>query len=154
MVVAAYLSWYKLSTQRVFILVIKIRFITYRFLKSTFRLGGRKRSTIAYTNNRLIEYIGFGKVMVPAKSMYADSNSSAYLHGTWLKTKKCQTVILALLCFITPCSQASLSWLHAQYHPQSVDLTGVWWRFVLPQLLNPLKFLAPPVKNMKIRYMV
>ena len=70
--------------------VIKISFIKYRFLKSMFRLRGRKRSTIAYTNNRLqrflvpsvqscfmprhlrhmiyqlnygIEYLGLGKVM-------------------------------------------------------------------------------------------
>ena len=82
-----------------------------------FRLRGKKRSTIAYTNNRLqrflvpsvqscfmprhlrhmmyqlnygIEYLGLGKVMhvVPAKSKYADNKSSAYLRGTWLKTKK------------------------------------------------------------------
>ena len=33
--------------------------------------------------------------MVPEKNKYADSKSSAYLHGTWLKTKKYQTVILA-----------------------------------------------------------
>ena len=32
--------------------------------------------------------------MLPAKNKYADSKSSAYLRGTWLKTKKYQTVIL------------------------------------------------------------
>jgi hypothetical protein len=71
-------------------LVFKIRFIRYRFLKSTFRPRGRKRNRIAYANNRLqrflvplvqscfmprhlrhmiyqlnygVEYLGFGKVM-------------------------------------------------------------------------------------------
>jgi hypothetical protein len=32
--------------------------------------------------------------VLPAKNKYADSKSSAYLRGTWLKTKKYQTVIL------------------------------------------------------------
>jgi hypothetical protein len=131
-------------------LVIKIRFIKYRFLKSMSRLRGRKRSTIAYTNNRLqcflvqscfiprhlrhIIYTGYtvptklrywipwawkGHV-VPAKSNYVDSNTSAvhtcsdYIHDTWLKTKtitRCLTVILAYLrCvstwFIAPCCTA------------------------------------------------
>ena len=71
------------------------------FLKSMFRLRDRKRSTIAYTNNRLqrflvpsvqsyfmprhvrhmiyqlnydIEYLGLGHV-VPAKRKYADSKT-------------------------------------------------------------------------------
>ena len=39
--------------------------------------------------------------MVPAKNKYADSKSSAYLRGTWLKTKKYQTVILAYLRYVS-----------------------------------------------------
>jgi hypothetical protein len=35
--------------------------------------------------------------VLQAKNKYADSKSSAYLRGTWLKTKKYQTVILAYL---------------------------------------------------------
>jgi hypothetical protein len=86
MVVAVYLYASTNSVLNVY-LVIKIRLIKYRFLKSMFR--GRKRSTIAHTNNRLqrffvpsvqscfmprhlrhvlyqlnygIEYLGLGKV--------------------------------------------------------------------------------------------
>jgi hypothetical protein len=40
-------------------------------------------------------------VVVPAKNKYADSKSSAYLRGTWLKTKKYQTVILAYLRYVS-----------------------------------------------------
>jgi hypothetical protein len=48
--------------------------------------------------------------VVPAKNKYADSKSSAYLRGTWLKTKKYQTVILAYLRYVStriiaPCWQ-------------------------------------------------
>jgi hypothetical protein len=40
--------------------------------------------------------------VIPAKSKYADSKSSAYLRGTWLKTKKyLQTVILAYLRYVS-----------------------------------------------------
>ena len=39
--------------------------------------------------------------MVPAKNKYADSKSSAYLRGTWLKTKKYQAVILAYLRYVS-----------------------------------------------------
>jgi hypothetical protein len=39
--------------------------------------------------------------VVPAKSKYADSKSSTYLRGTWLKTKKYQTVILAYLRYVS-----------------------------------------------------
>jgi hypothetical protein len=39
--------------------------------------------------------------VVPAKNKYADSKSSAYLRGTWLKTKKYQTVILAYLRYVS-----------------------------------------------------
>jgi hypothetical protein len=39
--------------------------------------------------------------VVPANSKYADSKSSAYLRGTWLKTKKYQTVILAYLRYVS-----------------------------------------------------
>jgi hypothetical protein len=51
--------------------------------------------------------------VVPAKNKYADSKSSAYLRGTWLKTKKYQTVILAYLRYIStriiaPCCCSSL----------------------------------------------
>jgi hypothetical protein len=35
--------------------------------------------------------------VLPAKNKNADSKSSAYLRGTWLKTKKYQTVILAYI---------------------------------------------------------
>jgi hypothetical protein len=49
-----------------------------------------------YQLNHGIEYLGLGHV-VPAKSKYADSKSSAYLRGTWLKTKKYQSVILAYM---------------------------------------------------------
>jgi hypothetical protein len=109
-------------------LVFKIRFIKYRFLKSTFRLRGRKRSTIVYTNNRLqrfivpsvqslmfhcktcmlyqlnygVEYLSLRKVMwYQQKVKYADNKSSAYLRGTWLKTKNYQTVILAYLQYVS-----------------------------------------------------
>jgi hypothetical protein len=89
MVVAAYLSYSTNLVLNVY-LVIKIRFIKYRFLKSMFRLRSRKRSKLQYINNRLqrffvasvqsclmprhlrhmtyqlnygIEYLGLGKVM-------------------------------------------------------------------------------------------
>ena len=39
--------------------------------------------------------------VIPAKSKYADRKSSAYLRGTWLKTKKYQTVILAYLRYVS-----------------------------------------------------
>jgi hypothetical protein len=39
--------------------------------------------------------------VLPAKNMYADSKSSAYPRGTWLKTKKYQTVILACLRYVS-----------------------------------------------------
>jgi hypothetical protein len=39
--------------------------------------------------------------VVPAKSKYADSKSTAYLRGTWLKTRKYQTVILAYLRYVS-----------------------------------------------------
>jgi hypothetical protein len=39
--------------------------------------------------------------VVPTKSKYADSKSSAYLRGTWLKTKKYQTVILVYLRYVS-----------------------------------------------------
>jgi hypothetical protein len=50
-----------------------------------------------YQLNYDIEYLGLVRRVLPAKSKYADSKSSAYLRGTWLKTKKYQTVILAYL---------------------------------------------------------
>jgi hypothetical protein len=53
-----------------------------------------------YQLNYGVEYLGLGHV-VPAKSKYADSKSSAYLRGTWLKTKKYQTVILAYLRYVS-----------------------------------------------------
>ena len=51
--------------------------------------------------------------MVPAKSKYPDSKSCAYLLGTWLKTNKYQTVILAYLRYVStriiaPCDILSL----------------------------------------------
>jgi hypothetical protein len=53
--------------------------------------------------------------VLPAKNKYADSKSSAYLRGTWLKTKKYQTVILAYLRYVStriiaPCP----TFLHSQ----------------------------------------
>ena len=50
--------------------------------------------------------------MLPAKNKYADSKSSAYLRGTWLKTKKYQTVILAYIRdastrIIAPCCRSA-----------------------------------------------
>jgi hypothetical protein len=49
------------------------------------------------------------------KNKYADSKSTSYLRGTWLKTKKYQTVILAYLRyvntrFIAPCSTPMILW--------------------------------------------
>jgi hypothetical protein len=49
-----------------------------------------------YQLNYGFEYLGLGHVVL-AKSKYADNKSSAYLRGTWLKTKKYQTVILVSL---------------------------------------------------------
>jgi hypothetical protein len=48
--------------------------------------------------------------VVPAKNKYADSKSSAYLRGTWLKTKKYQTVILAYLRYVS--TRIIAPWTH------------------------------------------
>ena len=51
---------------------------------------------IATVLNYGFEYLGkFAGHMAPAKREFTDSESTAYLRGTWLKTKKYQTVILA-----------------------------------------------------------
>jgi hypothetical protein len=89
-------------------LVIKIKFIKYRFLKSMFKLRVRTRSTNAYTNNGLqrflapsfqscfmprhlrhriyqlnygIEYLGLGKVM--CKYAYNRSSARTYVVRGW-----------------------------------------------------------------------
>jgi predicted metallopeptidase len=49
-----------------------------------------------YQLNYGIEYLGLGKVMCK----YAYNSSSAYLRGTWLKTKKYQAVKLAYLRYV------------------------------------------------------
>ena len=60
-------------------------------------------SPIIYQLNYGIEYLGLGKVVWHQQKVkpYADSKSTAYLSGTWLKTKKYQTVILAYLGYVS-----------------------------------------------------
>jgi hypothetical protein len=129
MVVVAYLRQNKLSTQCVLYIGIKISFIKHRFLKSMFRLRGKKRSTIAIYKQSTPTFLSaispimfhaktsqthdiptklrywipwaWNGHVVPAKSKYADSKSTAYLRGTWLKTRKYQTVILAYLRYVS-----------------------------------------------------
>jgi hypothetical protein len=54
-----------------------------------------------YQLNYGSEYFELGMMMwYQQKVKYADSKSSAYLRGTWLKTKKYQTVVLAFLRYV------------------------------------------------------
>ena len=54
-----------------------------------------------YQLNYGIEYLGLGKVIWYQNIKYADSKSTAYLCGTWLKTKTYQTVIFAYLWYVS-----------------------------------------------------
>jgi hypothetical protein len=134
-------------------LVIEIRFIKYRFLKSRITLRGKKRSTIAYPNNPTflsaisaiifhaktsqtddiptklwcwIPWAWKGHV-VPTKSKYADSKSSAYLRGTRLKTKKYQTVILAYLRYVSTRIIAPWNFIMAMKMPLSLKWPYLRW---------------------------
>jgi hypothetical protein len=116
-------------------LVIKIWFIKYRFLKSMFRLRGRKKAQLhIYKQSTPTFLSAISPIMfhaktcqthdiptklqywipwawtghvVPTKSRYAKLLLNAYLRGTWLKTKKYQIVILAYLWYVSTVRELS-----------------------------------------------
>ena len=77
--------------------------------------------------------------MVPTKSKYADSKSSAYLRGTRLKTKKYQTVILAYLRYA---NYRTLKFYHGHEN-------ALIFEMALPEMKQKLLSSVPLVRTVK-----
>jgi hypothetical protein len=100
--------------------------------------------TVTYT---LLNTLGLVRSYGTSKmQVYADSESSAYLHGTWSKTKKYRTVILAYLRYVS--TRIIAPWLKTVWTKISLlivfvyeritlwkELDKLYWRLCVPVLL-------------------